>query len=418
MSPKYNISLPQGVKNFVPDEAGELKNTEGELLDEFFKWGYKLVITPLFENLDTITTGLSEKLKSRVMKFVDPSTGEVVALRPDITPQISRIVATRLNHVREPLRLCYSGRVVRFEQKSSGREREVFQAGCEFVGKKGAEADAEAIALSVAALERLGLSSGLVLDIGHAGVLDAIDKLAGDRKTEVRRALAIKSRKDLAKGLASAGLPAHTRKTIFGITETRDPEKALRQMDKLRILKPYANKIRKILEVVLEHEVKCEICMDICDVREFNYYTGATFQILHKKAPSPLIVGGRYDSLIKRYGYDIPATGFAADIEGIAKTSAPEAGNGRQEVHFVVVPMKPSLRKEAISLSLWLRSNGFQVIAETKPGPLPSARGKDDMPPTYGIIAIDSHKKLRLIESKNKTVRQFSNLEELIAGGI
>ncbi len=405
------------MKNFIPSEAGELKNTESELLDEFFKWGYKLVITPLFENLDTIVTALNEKLKSRMMKFVDPSTGDVVALRPDITPQISRIVATRLSHVREPLRLCYSGRVVRFEQKVSGREREVFQAGCELIGLKDAEADAEAMALSVRTLKRLGLSSGLVLDIGHSGVLKAVDRLAGDKKAEVRKALEIKSQRDLAKSLLSAGLPARTRKTIIGITQTRDPEAVLAQMDGLPDFKRSADRIRSILEVLREHEVDCEICIDACDVREFNYYTGATFQVLHIKAPSPLIVGGRYDSLIKRYGYDVSATGFAADIEEIARASAGEGSGGKQTVHFVVVPMKPSLRKEAIRLSSWLRSNGFQVIAETKPRK-PRAQKTDTMPPAYGVIAIDSPNKLRLLESKSKTVRQFSNLEELIAGGI
>lgn len=414
MNRKLNIPLPQGVKNFVPSEAEGLKSAESELLGEFFKWGYKRVITPLFENLETITIGLSERLKSRVMKFVDPSTGDVVALRPDITPQISRIVATRLNHVREPLRLCYAGRVVRFEQKSSGREREVFQAGCEFVGSKDFTADAEAMALSVAALERLGLSSGIVLDIGHAGVLRAVDRISGDAKDRVREALAAKSRRDLAAALAAAGLPARQRNAIFGINETGEPEEVLRYMEGLPALKPHARMIARILEVLREYEIGCKIRLDPCDVREFNYYTGVTFQVLHRDAPSPLVVGGRYDSLIKRYGYDIPATGFAADVEGIARASAAAGGAGKGAVHFVVVPTKPSLRKESIRLSRWLRSNGFQVIAETRPAP----SRRRAMPPTYGVIAIDGPDKLRLVESGSKTVRRFSNLEELMAGGV
>ncbi len=417
MRRKYKISLPQGVKNFVPSEAEELKNSEGELLDEFFKWGYKRVITPLFENLETINTGLNEKLKSRVMKFVDPSTGDIVALRPDITPQISRIVATRLSHVKEPLRICYSGRVVRFEHKVSGREREVFQAGCELVGVKDVTADAEVMALAVDCLSRLGLSAGLVLDIGHSGVLDAIDRLAGDKKDRVRAALEIKSQRDLERALSASQMPPDARKVILSISRTRDPQKVLRWMDKLDVLRPCANRIRKILEVVREHEIECDICIDPCDVREFNYYTGATFQILHSKSPSPLIVGGRYDKLIRRYGYDVSATGFAVDIEGTVNARDGKIRGEKQTVHFIVVPMKPSFRKEAIRLSRWLRSNGFQVITETKPPPRArSASGA--IPPSYGVIAIDSPTRLRLIESKNKTVRRFSNLEELIAGSI
>ncbi len=414
MSGAKNILLPQGVKNFVPSEAGGLKNIESELLDEFFKWGYRLVITPLFENLETISTGLNEKLKSRIMKFVDPSTGDVVALRPDITPQISRIVATRLRGLGDPQRLCYSGRVVRFEQRSSGREREVFQAGCEFVGIKDIAADAEIMALAVSALRRVGFASGLMLDIGHSGVLKEIEKLCGAQSKAVRAALEKKSKKDLADALASAGLPAATKKAVTALSETREVEKTLNFMGKVPGLRPFAAKIAKITDVLAEYEVGCEVCVDACDVRDFNYYTGVTFQILHDNAPSPLIAGGRYDSLIKRYGYDTPATGFAADIELIVKACS-NGGVDGQAVHFIVIPAKPSLRREAIRVSRWLRSNGFRVIAESRPG---TSLKRAGAPPAYGVITIDSPTKLRLVESNKKTVRRFSNLEELIAGGI
>ncbi len=406
------------MKNFVPDEAYTFQNTEREILDEFFKWGYKPVITPLFENYETISAGLNEKLKPRTMKFVDPSTGDIVALRPDITPQISRIVATRMNHLREPQRLCYSGRVVRFEHESSGKEREVFQVGCEFMGMRDLAADAEVMALSVKALERVGLS-GLILDIGHAGFLKAVDKIAGKEKARVREAFEMKSAEKLSEALLSAGLSAGERKIVCSIAGTREIKTVLRLMDKLPQLRPTGVKIGKIIEVLGEHEIDCEICVDACDVRDFNYYTGVTFQVLHERSSRPLVVGGRYDTLVKRYGYDTPATGFAADIEGIAKAVSPTAEGSGKTVHFVVIPTKSSLRKEAIRLSYWLRSNGFQVIAETKPRPVRRHNSrKDEMPPTYGVIFIENPKKLRLVESKNKTMRQFSNLEELIAGGL
>ncbi|WP_462137072.1 ATP phosphoribosyltransferase regulatory subunit [Candidatus Mycalebacterium sp.] len=413
MSGKNPIVLPQGVKDFVPSEAGGVQNVESELLDEFVKWGYKHVITPLFENLETINTGLSEDLKSRVLKFVDPSTGDVVALRPDITPQISRIVATRMSPLKEPQRLCYSGRVVRFERESSGRGREVFQAGCELVGAKNLTADAEIMALSVSALRRLGLGSGLVLDIGHSGVLRAIEKMCGSESKRVRAALEMKSKHALSDALGAARISASERKVIMELSETREADKVLLVMEKLPALKRLTSKIRKIMEVLEEHEIGCDIWVYACDVRDLNYYTDATFQILHESSPTPLIVGGRYDNLVKRYGYDTPATGFAADVEGIVKVTSRE--KGEQTVHFVVIPAKPSLRKEAIRLSKWLRSNGFQVITETSPRPV-SPRGKT--PPTYGVISIDSPTKLRLLESKSKTVRRFSNLEELIEGGL
>ena len=141
------LSLPQGVKDYIPEKAEELRRIEEGLLEEFSRWGYRKVITPLFEYLEPLSVGLGDDLKNKVMKFVDPSTGDIVALRPDITPQIARIVSTQLIDTTSSLRLCYNGRVVRFEEKGSGKEREIFQVGCELIGLHSAEADAEIIAL-------------------------------------------------------------------------------------------------------------------------------------------------------------------------------------------------------------------------------------------------------------------------------
>ena len=84
------------------------------MLEEFARWGYRRIITPLFEYVETLSSGLGEDFEKKLMKFVDPSTGEVVALRPDITPQVGRLIASRLREEIKPLRLCYNERVIRF----------------------------------------------------------------------------------------------------------------------------------------------------------------------------------------------------------------------------------------------------------------------------------------------------------------
>ena len=144
-----NLNLPQGVSAFTPERAEEIIKIEEFLLEEFARWGYRRIITPLFEYLETISCGLGEDFEKKLMKFVDPSTGEVVALRPDITPQVGRLIASRLREEIKPFRLCYSERVIRFEEKGSGKAREVVLGGWELVGQKSPESDAEIIALSI-----------------------------------------------------------------------------------------------------------------------------------------------------------------------------------------------------------------------------------------------------------------------------
>jgi ATP phosphoribosyltransferase regulatory subunit len=111
------FNLPQGVRDFLPQRAEEIRGVEECLMGEFTRWGYRRVITPFFESLETISVGLGDNLRDKILKFVDPSTGEVVALRPDITPQIARLVATQLRGDTKPFRFCYNGRVIRFEEK-------------------------------------------------------------------------------------------------------------------------------------------------------------------------------------------------------------------------------------------------------------------------------------------------------------
>src|SRR6476661_6373621 len=102
-----------------------------QLAGVFEAWGYRRVITPVFEVADVLERGLGHDARAAAIRFVEPGTGEVVALRPDITPQIARLVATRMADVPGPIRLCYEGAVMRLAGEAG--QREILQAGIELV---------------------------------------------------------------------------------------------------------------------------------------------------------------------------------------------------------------------------------------------------------------------------------------------
>ena len=126
----------------------------------FERRGFARVITPAFEYEDVLALGLGDAARAATVRFVEPSSGQVVALRPDITPQIARLIATRFRDEPGPVRLCYEGTVVRLERGGARASGSSSQAGVELAGVPGPDGDAEVIALGVAGAGRGRAASG------------------------------------------------------------------------------------------------------------------------------------------------------------------------------------------------------------------------------------------------------------------
>jgi len=94
------------MRDFAPGAAAARRRIAETLLRVFERWGYARVITPAFEYEDVLALGLGSAGRDAAIRFVEPSSGQVVALRPDITPQIARLIATRFRDESGPLRLC------------------------------------------------------------------------------------------------------------------------------------------------------------------------------------------------------------------------------------------------------------------------------------------------------------------------
>ncbi len=196
--PREAIRLPAGVRDFLPRAAPRRRAIAERLLGGFEAWGYARIITPVFECADVLERGLGADARAAAIRFVEPGSGEVVALRPDITPQIARIVATRLRDVDGPIRLCYEGAVNRLPAPGGSplAQREILQAGIELIDAGSPDGDAEALAVAAAALIGSGIDD-VRLDVGHAAPARWLFGLAPDAEARGRLAAAI-ARKDRA----------------------------------------------------------------------------------------------------------------------------------------------------------------------------------------------------------------------------
>lgn len=318
------VRLPHGVRDFLPRAAARRRELAERLLAVFESWGYARLITPAYECADVLERGLGADARAAAIRFVEPVSGEVVALRPDITPQVARVVASRLAEAPGPLRLCYEGAVTRLLPGVG--QREILQAGIELVDLEAPLGDAELLAVATAAMEAMGVPERH-LDLGHVAlvrcVLDAAP--SAEARELLRAALARKDRRAVAR--AAGALPGDLPTLAEALIELWGP--ASEVLPRAAALPwPAAGRaalehLHRVLEsyreIAGEQALSGEaLGVDLGDVRGFEYYTGLRVTGYVGGAPEAVLSGGRYDTLLARYGRAAPATGFSVDIEAVA----------------------------------------------------------------------------------------------------
>lgn len=313
------MTLPKGVKDFLPAKAAKIKYLRRTLQDLYARWGYRPVIPPSLEFLDVMERGLGAGLRSKTFRFDDRQTGQLVAFTPDCTPQVARIVATRMRERPLPLRLCYDGRVLRHEEQQQGKDREVFQSGVELYGLDSAESDAEMIVMAVEALQVLGVDE-FTIDIGQVefsrGIMEQVD-LAPQLMRQVAETIERKDVSGLRELLATTDLEASLREQIlllprlFGGREVLDRAEAA--VDNPRSRQALAN-LRAVLETLAVYEVEEFVTFDLGVLCGLDYHTGMTFEGYISGVGQAVCSGGRYDGLTAAFGEPIPATGFTFNL--------------------------------------------------------------------------------------------------------
>jgi ATP phosphoribosyltransferase regulatory subunit len=316
------LRLPTGMRDHAPEAASVRRRIVDGLLATFERRGFARVITPAFEYEDVLALGMGDAARAATFRFVEPSTGQVVALRPDITPQIARLIATRYRDEPGPVRLCYEGTVIRLERGARG-QRELMQAGVELAGLEGPDGDADAIALAVEALAAVGLMRPTI-DLGHLGLArEVLTSLALPDAAlgEARRCIAKRDGAGLAEVLKQArGVKAAIEFARLLPELSGGPavlESARAQAPNGGIKRALAE-LADIVAAIGARRLAARLHVDLGEVRGFDYYTGVRFQAFVPGAASAVLQGGRYDDLLARYGRPSPAVGFAVDVDAVA----------------------------------------------------------------------------------------------------
>jgi ATP phosphoribosyltransferase regulatory subunit len=311
--------LPAGLADLLPPEAEREAALVERILALFAAHGYERVKPPLIEFEDSLLAGSGAAVAEQTFRLMDPVSQRMMGLRADITPQVARIAATRLARVPRPLRLSYSGQVLRVRGTQLAPGRQLPQAGIEIIGSDSVAADAEAACLGVAALAAVGVPDvrlDLLLPTLASSLLDAAG-LAGAERAALARAL---DRKDAAAvEAASAAHPALASLPLLlaaaGPAETAVA--ALARADLPPAARAIAARGAAVLDAIRGALPALPITLDPVEFRGLRYHTGIAFTLYG--AGREVARGGRYLS------GEEPATGCTLYPDAVLAVAPPPA---------------------------------------------------------------------------------------------
>ena len=321
MKTPSTISLPPGVRDILPDEAERVARVTDAAGVAFCSAGFRRVVTPLIEYMDVLETGLGKELKDRTLKFIEPSSGSVMAVRPDITPQVARLVASHLRDAPLPQKLYYIENVLRCQEEGGGGCRELLQAGVELITEdSSSEADAEVVTLAIETLKKTGVEDFKV-DLGDVGfvraVLDGL-KVPNELREKITKAVGVKDTPALEALLKDTkGVSAKDKDLLLALTTLYGGDEVIEEALGFGVATGELKRLKKTVDEVRRRGYGEYITVDLGEVRGFDYYTGIIFEGFAPGFGKPLLGGGRYDTLLEKYGLKARSTGFALDIENV-----------------------------------------------------------------------------------------------------
>jgi len=365
--------LPENISDVLPHEARRVEDLRRALLDLYRGYGYELVIPPLIEYVDSLLTGTGGDLDLRTFKLVDQSSGRMLGLRADFTPQAARIDAHILNRG-GVVRLAYAGSVLHARAQHPLAVREPLQVGAELFGHAGAAADLEVLSLAIASLRLAGMQP-VRLDLGHTGVVRGLLDLAPIPPPLADELLAALSVKDLpALEQRASALDSRVRSGLLALARCNG---GIEVIDQARRALPDAPRIAAALaelEVLARGCAADEVSIDLADLHGYRYLTGVTFAVHAPELAGAVLRGGRYDDIGRAFGRARPAVGFSIYLRDLARLQADRSASA------IRAPAGTDAALRALIDSL--RAKG-EVVVQALPGEAEADSG--------GAFSFDRH---------------------------
>ena len=306
-------SLPVGMHDKLFKRARVMYEIERDISNLLIKQGFNRIETPTLEHFEVFADDVS----SEHYHLFDKK-GNLLSLRPDITSQIGRVIAS--TRVETPIKFSYSGKVFKYNEELRGLANEHTQAGIEIVGYKTQDAIKDALLSAKDALEASGLKD-YKFEFSHPHILQTIfanldiPETAKKELTTFIQDKNITSLNEFTHRYPSE-FDALIRQLPFLFGESHQVLKKARQLTNHQTILSALTDLEDLLQELAVS--LAEITLDLAQIASMPYYTGLMFKVFGDKIPDAFVSGGRYDKLFERFGAkELTAIGWALDIDSV-----------------------------------------------------------------------------------------------------
>lgn len=363
---KKLVHTPEGVRDIYGKEYAKKLRIESLILEKIRSYGYEDIQTPTFEFFDVFSKEVGTTPSRELYKFFDKE-GNTLVLRPDFTPSIARCAAKYFPEEEVPVRFCYVGNTFTNNSNLQGKLKEATQMGAELIGEPSAEADGEMAAMVIEALLAAGLRD-FQLSVGNVEYFKGICMEAGlDEETELelREFISGKNYFGAEELLRTKKVAGEYRDALLQVTDLFGTGDALEQAKALVHNERSMEAVRRLealYEVLCCYGVEKYVSFDLGMLSKYHYYTGVIFKAYTYGVGDAIVKGGRYDTLLGRFGKDAPAIGFMVVIDDLMAALERQGIGTEVPKRAEMVEYTPDTYRKALEETKKLRAEGKRVV--------------------------------------------------------
>lgn len=364
------VQIPGGVRDYTGRDAYAKREIEGKLRNLFRISGFDEIETPVFEYSSIFMGEIGNVRQENMLRFFD-TDGRTLALRPDFTMPVARVVSARKADFEKPVRVFYVGSAFGFEHTLGLRQRQFTQAGAELLGGGCTRADSEIILLAAQCIETLGISN-YVLDIGHIGIFTGLAKEAGisqEQAEELRHCIDGKILPELQTTIKNMGISEEHAEAFSKLGEMYGGPEVLDEAEKVftnEACQKAIGEMKKMLRTLRNTEVYDKLTIDLGLLPDINYYTGTVFRGMVDGISYQLLSGGRYDNVMEQFGRPMPATGFAMGVGWAMQAMEKQCGLPELPATYAVTGAERGEQGKAFAYANEQRAKGRRVVTGYK----------------------------------------------------